>query len=233
VCVAGHISAKYRDNQSASGKSADMGSFSSAKTLGGLGAILTLLLFVPFFVGAVLVIIGWIFILIAVKKISDAVQDASIFNNALIAAVLAIIGVVIFAAVIASTVLGFIGFGSLSASGSTTPPPGMFALIAKILAGLAVAWIVGVVGSYFLWKSFRTLGDKSSVKLFRTAGLVFFIGSILTIIVVGFLVVLVAQILFIVAFFSLPENPPQTMAPPQPRVIGPAQSPPPAPTPGA
>ena len=43
---------------------------SRAKMLGGIGSILTLLLFVPYYVGSVLVIIGWILILIAVKDIS-------------------------------------------------------------------------------------------------------------------------------------------------------------------
>ncbi|HZY46491.1 MAG TPA: DUF996 domain-containing protein, partial [Candidatus Bathyarchaeia archaeon] len=82
---------------------------SRAKTLGGIGSILTLLLFVPYFVGAALVIVGWALILWAVKDISESVQDRSIFNNAIISVVMAIIGAVVFAVVVAAAFLGFIG----------------------------------------------------------------------------------------------------------------------------
>jgi uncharacterized membrane protein len=192
-----------------------MGSLSQAKTLGGIGSILTLLLLVPYFVGAALVIIGWVLILLAVKNISDAVKDRSIFNNTLIAAALAIIGTLVFALVVASAVLGFIGLGSLSSAGASVPPSDVVGLIAGLITGLAIAWVLGVVGSYFLWKSFKVVGEKSNVKMFGTAGLIFFIGSILTIILVGFVVTFIAQILFIVAFFSLPDNVPATTQPPQ------------------
>ena len=196
------------------------GSWSSAKTLGGIGAILTLLLLVPFNVGAVLVIIGWILILLALRNISNSVKERSIFNNAIIAAVLAIVATAVFAIVVASAVLGFIGLGGLPSS-SSVPPADFLGLIAGVLAGLAVAWVLGVIGSYFLWQSFKTVAAKSNVKLFQTAGLVFFIGSILTIILVGFVVTFVAQILFIVAFFSLPDNPPQTSGMQQQQTMGP------------
>ncbi len=52
------------------------------------------------------------------------------------------------------------------------------------------------------------------MKLFGTAALLYLIGAALTIILVGFLLIFVAQILFIVAFFSLPDQlPAQPMAP--------------------
>ncbi len=197
-----------------------MGSLSQAKTLGGIGSILTILLFVPYYVGAVLVIIGWLLILMAVKNISDAVQDRSIFNNALTSAVLAIIGTIVFAAVVAAAILGFAGLGNLSMSGSTVVPSDFAGLIAGVVLGLAVVWVFAIVSSVFLRKSFNSIGTRLNVGLFGTGALIYLIGSILTIIIVGFFLIFIAQILFIVAFFSLPDNPPG--APPQSQPMGPA-----------
>src|SRR5438876_9023006 len=69
-----------------------MGSLSSAKTLGGIGGILV---FLP---GVSLV--GWILILLATKEISESVQDKTIFDDAILAAITAVIGAVVFSGLI-------------------------------------------------------------------------------------------------------------------------------------
>jgi uncharacterized membrane protein len=192
--------------------------------LGGIGSILTLLLIVPYYIGTVLVIVGWILTIWAVKDISDSVNDRSIFNNAIISVVLTIIGAIVFAVVVAATLLAFVGLGNLS---SMTPPTvsssNIVGLITGIIAGLAVLWIMASVGSYFLWKSYRTISAKLPVGLFGTGALLYFIGSILTIILVGFILIFIAQILFIVAFFSLPDNPPGALS--QPPMMGSSAAP--------
>ena len=179
---------------------------SRAKTLGGIGSILTLLLFVPDYVGAVLVIVGWILILIAVKDISEAVQDKSIYNNALVSAILAIVGAVTFAVVVAAAIFAILGLGTFPTTAGSTPPAGFIGIIAAAALGLFVVWIVGIVGSYFLYKSFKGISAKIPVGLFGTGALLYFIGSILTIIVIGFFLIFIAQILFVIAFFSVPDR---------------------------
>ncbi len=176
--------------------------------LGGIGSILTILLFAPYYSGTVLVTVGWILILFALKNISDAVQDRSIFNKGMTAAVLAIIGAIIFGAVVAAAILGFVGLGSISSMNPPTVNSDFIALVTGLLVGLAIVWILGIVGSYFLWQSFKTVATRLNVGLFGTAGLLYFIGSFLTIIFVGFILIFIAQILMIVAFFSIPDNPP-------------------------
>jgi uncharacterized membrane protein len=192
--------------------------------LGGIGSILTLLLFAPYYSGAILVIIGWILTIWAVKDISEAVNDRSIFTNAIISIVLAIIGVVIFAVVVAATLLAFVGLGNLS---PMTPPTvsssNIVGLITGIIAGLAVLWIMGMISSFFLWKSYKSISSKLNIGLFGTAALIYFIASILTIFLVGFVLIFIAQILFIVAFFSLPDQPPGM--PMQPAQTGGSPSP--------
>lgn len=197
------------------------GSLSQAKILGGVGSILTLLLFAPYYVGTALVIIGWVLTIFAIKKISDALQDRSIFNNAMVSVILAIIGAVIFAVVVAAAILGFIGLGSLSSMSSSLPSSGIIGLITGIIIGLVVVWIFGAVGSFFLWRSYKTVSAKLPVGLFGTGALIYFIGSILAIILVGFILIFIAQILFIVAFFSLPDHAPGASPQPPPMARSP------------
>src|SRR5437867_5846731 len=137
------------------------------------------------------------------------------------AAVVAIIGAIVFASIVAAALLGFVGLGSWS---STNPPvlnSDFVALITGLIVGLAIVWILGIIGSYFLWQSFKIVTTKLNVGLFGTAGILYFIGSLLTIIFVGFILIFIAQILMIVAFFSIPDSPPGApMMPPQPPATG-------------
>jgi len=81
-----------------------MGSLSSAKTLGGVGGILVFFPFVS--------LVGWILILLATKEISETVQDKSIFDDALLAAITAIIGAVVFVAfIVTGSIAGLFTFG--------------------------------------------------------------------------------------------------------------------------
>ena len=65
-----------------------MASLSSAKTLGGIGGILV---FLPG-----LSLVGWVLILVSLNEISVVVHDRSIFDDALIAGITAILGAVAF-----------------------------------------------------------------------------------------------------------------------------------------
>lgn len=184
-----------------------MASIAQAKTLGGVGSILVLLLFVPT-VGFILAIVGFILTLIAVKYISDALKDSSIFTNILIAIVLAIIGVAIGGIVVVGSVFRFMGLGGLAdfTPGTTPVPSNVFGLIGGLIAGLAVVWIMLIVAAYFQRKSYDTIAARLDVGMFRTAALVFLIGAALTIVLIGYLFLVIAQILFIIAFFSIREN---------------------------
>ena len=185
-----------------------MASLAQAKTLGGIGSILIILSIIPY-AGAVLGIIGWILTLVAIKYISDVLQDRSIFNNAIISVILAIVGVAIAGLVIAGAVFGAIGLGSVS---SNSPSSGVFGFIAAIIVGLVALWIIAIVSSYFLRKSYNTISTRLNIGMFHTGALIYFIGAILTVILIGFLLIFIAEILFIVAFFSIPENLPYSNA---------------------
>ena len=109
-----------------------MGTIAQAKTLGQVGSILVLLAIIPAF-GSVVAIIGLILTLIAVKYISDALNDASIFSNILIAIVLAIIGVVVGGVLVIGAVFRYVGLRSLAMGTvtTTTPPTHILGLVGR------------------------------------------------------------------------------------------------------
>src|SRR6266702_2007203 len=190
-----------------------MASLGQAKTLGGVGSILVLLSPIPY-AGAVLAIVGFIMILIAVKYIADVLGDQKIFNNMIISVVLAIIGIVVGVLVVLSAVYSLIGLGryTYTPGTTTTLPTGFSAVIVSIIAGLVVIWIFYLVASIFLKRSYDTIATRLNIGMFHTTGLLYLIGAATAIIGVGILIIIVAEILQIVAFFSIPEQ--MAMGPP-------------------
>lgn len=165
----------------------DMGRLSDAKTLGGIGSILEL---IPF-----LSIVGYILVLISVKFVSDEVQDSSIFSNMIIAVVAGIVGV---------AAGGFI----LVFSGIFSAFTGGLGALFGVLGILVVVWLALIVSSVFIRRSYNNISARLNIGTFRTAGTLYFIGAILTIVLVGFVVLFIAYIIQVVAFFSIPESQP-------------------------
>ncbi len=188
-----------------------MALLSQAKTLGGVGSILALLGIVPS-VGPILQIAGLIMTLVAVKYISDILGDKRIFNNMIISVILAIVGVAVLVVFVVGAIARFVGFASLfgaqPVSPGTLPPADVISLIAGLIVGLLAAWVLAIVSAIFLRMSYKSIAARLNVGLFSTATLLYLIGAALTIILIGFVLIFVAQILLIVAFFSLPDQPP-------------------------
>ena len=194
-----------------------MGTLRDAKNYGGVGAILLLIsTFIPF-VGIVVSIAGFILVLLAVKYISEAVGDRSVYDHMLFFVIVGIIGFVVAFLFIFTALLPFLGPGFQPPVDlpDITDPLAIFAIF-TVLIGLAIAWILSIVAAVFLRRSFNSISAQLGVRLFRTTALLFFIGAILLIVFVGFVLIFVAEILMIVAFFSIPEQVPQPaqMAPP-------------------
>src|SRR3989441_2988794 len=154
-----------------------MASLSSAKTLGGVGGILV---FIPF-----LSLVGWILILLATKEISESVQDKTIFDDALLAGITAVIGAAVFAFV---ALVVFTG----SAGGPFTSGP--FAFSGLFLVILGAFWVFTIISAIFLKRSYEKISQRLNVSAFATAGLLYLIGAALTIVLVGFLILLIALI---------------------------------------
>lgn len=187
-----------------------MATLAQAKTFGGVGSILVLLTAVPS-IGAVLGIAGFVLTLIAVKYISDVVQDKSIFDNMLISIILAIAGVVVGTLVILGSVFRFLGLHNAFVpdfNPANVPTGDWIGLAASVIVGLAAIWALLVVSAVFLRRSYSTIATKLNVGMFGTAGTIYLIGAATTILAVGFILLFVAQILLAVAFFSIEERAP-------------------------
>lgn len=193
-----------------------MSTLSQAKTLGGVGAILIILGAAPG-IGAIISIAGYILLLVAIKNISNILEDKSIFNNLLIASITAIIGIIAAAILIFASIFNFIGFEDMNPGywgqdfmSSSAEATGIIGLIATIFIGLLIVWIFFIISAIFLKKSYDSMGERLNVNMFKTSAMVNLIGSISSIILIGFLIIFIAQILQIVAFFSIPDELPES-----------------------
>jgi uncharacterized membrane protein len=205
----------------------------SSKTLGGVGAILIIVGSLGSiglgYVG-LLSIIGIILVLIALKGLSDHYNEGGIFNNALYGLIVGIIGGVVFVAVLVMTVLTAISTLGISdwtewpmqVQQNITDWNAFWALVEPIVIGILVAFIVlfvfFIITAIFFRKSLSTLSMKSGEKIFETAGLLWLIGAILTIVLVGLILIWVAWILIAIGFFSIKATAAQPLAtvPPPP-----------------
>jgi uncharacterized membrane protein len=155
-----------------------------AKTLGGIGSILLLIPGVS--------IVGYILVLVAGKYVSDELNDRSIFDDMLYAVITGIIGVAIFAVVLfTGAAFGVFTLGLSSMLG--------------VVAGLVVLWVFLIISAVFIRRAFNTIATRLNINSFKTAATLYFIGALLTIVLVGFVILFVAYIFQIIAFFSIQE----------------------------
>ncbi len=183
------------------------------RMLGGIGSILVLLIMVPY-AGVVIAAVGIVLVLIALKRLSDISKDTSIFRNALISAIMGILAVV----AISLLALGafFVAIYSttytqeqpipMGSPPGYDPRSGFSGLVASLVAALAIAWVFLIISSYFLYRSYRSVALYTGSGLFSTVGILYIIGSVLSIVAIGLLIVLVAVIIQAVAFFTLPDT---------------------------
>jgi len=193
------------------------------KIMGGIGGILMAIGFLPFAVSytGIIALVGLILVLVAVKGFSDYYKDSGIFNNMIYAIVIGIVG-----AAIAGVLIVSAAFGILSAIGinmnnwtdwtmfqniqwqniniSTIMP-----YVATILLSLVLLFVFAIVAAIFLRRSMTSLSEKTRVHMFATTGLLFLIGAILTIVVIGLILLWVGLLLLAVSFFTIPLQPAQ------------------------
>ena len=195
------------------------------KTLGGVGALLMVIS--PFLASGFSLLpglVGLILVLIAVKGLSDHYREPSIFNNSLYGVILSIVGVVVFVAALFVTAISFFrNVLGVELSTAFSDPTvftnidwteamildNLFTHLAAIVGSLVVLFVFVVIAAIFYRKSLSTLAEKTGVGLFGTAGLLLLIGAVLTIIVIGLVLIWVAEILLMVAFFQIRAEPTQ------------------------
>ena len=196
-----------------------MASLSEAKNLGGIGGILALLsgllFWVPYYAGIGLLIVGLVLMLIAVKNIANTVGDPVIYSSMMYSVILAIIGPVIAAAVAFAAAASFISTFRGYTPGTTTLPSGFLAALGFLLLAGVILIVCILISTIFLKRSYDAIALKLRVNMFHTSGLLFLIGAATLIVGVGVVILFIAAILQVVAFFSIPEQVPSQMPPQQ------------------
>ncbi len=186
-----------------------MSKLRDAKIFGGIGAILLLFPIVS--------IIGIVLLFVAVKYIADETKDHDIFKNYLYSFIFRIIAVIAFISILVLSVISLgLSFSNFNPQQFTDMAhfqsfmtdsftPAIGGIIGCGLA-ILVAYILLIIGALFLRKSFDGIANRTKVDLFRTTGLVYLIGAVTTIFLIGFFIILIATILEIASFFSLPDS---------------------------
>jgi len=187
-----------------------------AKLIGGIGAILMLLggAAVP----ALGAIIGLVLLFIAVKYIAQDTKNDSIFDNYLMHFICTIIAIVAIFVIFFASIGGFTFFTAMQKVNFQDPQAvwDFFKpYIAWWVLGLVIGWIFFVVGAFYLRKSYNSIAEHTKQNLFKTTGTIYFIGAITLIAIVGILIILIAKIIEIVAYFSLPDQLPGAEQNPQ------------------
>lgn len=178
---------------------------SQAITLGRVGILLPVAAIIPV-IGFLAGLAVLVLLLISHYYFSKAYEKPDVFNNALIGTIVHVganlIGGIIIAIAVGATAV------SLSLQDpETLKIPEITSLIfgsGATIAGALIMLAGSIVGSYFIYKALLSLAEQSGVKLFKTAGLLYFIGAIaLVLFFVGSLVIFAAWIIHIIAYFSM------------------------------
>ncbi|UCG36052.1 MAG: DUF996 domain-containing protein [Candidatus Bathyarchaeota archaeon] len=207
----------------------------TSKNLGAVGAILLVVSFLGFLGSAwagLLGLIGIILVLIAMKGLSDYYNEGGIFNNALYSIITIIVGAVVFIGAIIATAFAFLaelgldladlaslGEGWTAIGENLADLSSFWTLLEGLVLSLVVLFVFAVIAAILYRKSLNLLAAKTGIGTFSTAGLLFLIGAVLTIILIGFLLIWVSLILLCIAFFRIRGAPAaeiQTQPPPPP-----------------
>ena len=177
-----------------------------AITLGRIGILLPIAAVIPL-LNLVAGLAALVLLLMSLHYFSKAYENPPIFKKALIGFLVPIIANIIGAIIIA------IGAGSafvtMSSGGGFDPENAQQMVTALFESGITIVGGLlilagGIIGSYYIFQSLRALAESSGVKHFKTAGLLYFIGSIGIILLgLGFIVSFVGWIFHIVAYFSI------------------------------
>jgi len=181
---------------------------SQAITLGRIGILLPIAIIIPV-LGALAGLATMILLLFSHYYFTKAYEKPEIFRKALTGTIIVVAGNIIGGIFIA------IGLGTAIFTSAETglDLSNYQELMGQIFGsgmsifGAIIMLAAGIVGIYFVFKSMQTLADQTNIKLFKTAGLLYLIGVITTVIFIGGIIIFVGWILHIIAYFSLqPEK---------------------------
>ncbi|ABW02512.1 DUF996 domain-containing protein [Caldivirga maquilingensis] len=181
-------------------------SFDSAKVLAGVGALLA---GIGIFGYVIPSIIGLILFLVGMVELANYFNDSRLksdvmnwFIFGLIALIVLAIGV--FLAVIPVT----LSFSGMHVNYPMIPYHPYHPFLAGLLIIMVVVIITAVfflLSAIYLRRAMSNMSSRTGEKLFESGGLIYLIGAVLTFIIIGVLIILVAWIIIGVALLSIKE----------------------------
>jgi uncharacterized membrane protein len=209
--------------------------FETSKNMAGIGAILLFAGILPYLnTFFVLPLIGVILLLIGLKGLSEYYNESGIFNNALYGTIVGVVGIVIVAAVAFFALVGLFNILFPSWNGDWTTLSSMVtqidvanitfsqvsSFVGLLLLDFVLAFVFAIVFALLYRKSMSQLSTKSGIGLFGSTGTVMLIGGVLTIILIGYVILWIAMLIFAIALFQAkhpmpPQNQQQPNIPPQ------------------
>lgn len=187
----------------------------SAASLGGTGAMLLVIsslgIIGTLWLG-MLALSGMILVLIAVKNLAVYYDDKAIFRSTLYGFVITIAGGVAFViTLVVSILLALVTRLNLAdwtiwweeIQSVITVSEELFAILGSMMLVLGVTSVFAIIAAMFYRQSLISLAVKSGNRVFSTASSLLLIGSILTIVAIGFILIWISLILIAVGFFSI------------------------------
>ncbi len=180
-----------------------------AITLGRVGILLPIAGLIPF-IGFIPGLAAMILLLFSHHYFSKVYGSPDIFKNALIGTIVPVVANIVGGIIIAIAV-GSAAFSLSPEEMESGNIQKMTSLIFEsgITIFAAIIILAGtIIGFYYIFQSLKILAEKSGVNYFRTAGLLYFVGAIgIVVFFIGFLVMLAAWIIHIIAYFTIqPEE---------------------------
>jgi uncharacterized membrane protein len=149
----------------------------------------------------ILTFIGIMLFIVAMHRLSQYYNEPGIYKNALYGFILNIIGTIAAIAIEFILILGPI------LSGTT-----LTQLTLSSFAVLAIGFVFGIISAVLYMRAFNMLAEKSGQDNFKTAGLLYLLGMVLTIVLIGGLLSWIAWIFAALGFNSLrPKEPPPSL----------------------
>lgn len=167
---------------------------SSIRTLALIGACLPILSFIPY-VGFLFSIPGFIFLLIAILQLAKVVNSPTLKRNYIFCVVCGLIGFVLIAVgVVFGTIASIVATNGDMANSS-------FKFSPTVIILLALGVIISIYSLCKIFLTYKELSQISGDKFFLYHAILFIIGIATMIVLVGYVLLIVATILHIIAWY--------------------------------
>jgi len=177
-------------------------SFDSAKVLAGVGAILA---GVGVFGYVVPSIIGIILFLIGMLELANYFNDSRLRSDIIYWFIFGLIALILLASGIMALVVVYhpaiVTHPMIPYSGMRFIFPGLLTLVIFII----IAAVFFLLSAIYLRRAMETMSTRTNESLFSTGGLIYLIGAVLTFIVIGVFIIMIAWIIIGVALLSVKE----------------------------